>query len=175
MGFALTFFSYHLALMNLEKDPDRISPHVVELLIFLLMSIFTCLIGALLTFWGKQWASRLAQREGGGSDVDRGRRQQAKMNQLTTWHFKFMMSLPTLLADAALLLLSCGLYKFAPHFSKKKALNDVISGFFATLLFVYVVSISVPVLLPDSPYHTPLSGIARLLVRVIKELLKYLW
>lgn len=84
------------------------------------------------------------------------------------------MSLPAFLADAALFLFCYGLYQYAPHFSGEKATNDVITGFTATVLIVYVVSLFMAASFPNSPYHTPLSAIPRFFVHFFKKPKEYL-
>jgi len=84
------------------------STTIAHVNLFLDISVSTSLIAWLITMPGEHWLDSYACVDTDGSIVDRGQRQQAKINKLTIWHFDSVMKVPMFLVDISSLLFLIG-------------------------------------------------------------------
>ncbi|KAH8091826.1 hypothetical protein BXZ70DRAFT_471563 [Cristinia sonorae] len=122
---------------------------------FLYLSLICSLLAAFGAVLATQWLSRYKAVDERGSVEDRGKRRQQKFDGLQAWGFRvFLEALPLLLQFSLLLF---GISLCAYMWSQQRFIAGVLMfvNAFGGLLWVYTVVVSA--IYPESPYDTPLS------------------
>ncbi|KAH8099500.1 hypothetical protein BXZ70DRAFT_894650 [Cristinia sonorae] len=122
---------------------------------FLYLSLVCSLLVALGAVLATQWLSRYKAVDERGSVEDRGKRRQQKFDGLQAWGFRIFLEALPLLLQLSLLLFGISLCAYM--WSQQRFIAGVLMfvNAFGGLLWVYTVVVST--IYPESPYDTPLS------------------
>ena len=128
---------------------------IITTLNLLYASLLISLLAAFIAVLGKQWLSRYL-RHAGGSMAERCGDRQRKIDGLGKWSFRlFMESLPVMLQIALLLLLACGLSRYA--WSVNTSVARVVISFTALGVLFYIGIVAAGTSSYECPFQTPAS------------------
>jgi hypothetical protein len=147
-------------------------PHHRPRPVYSLLQFGPSLLAAFIAMLCKQWLNRYAQVDMRESVVDRSRDRQRKMNGVDTQHLDLTMECVPLILQAALLLLSVALSNYLFFISGVVA--SVFTGVTGFTLGFYLLVLSAADVSYSCPFQTPLSQIARSLIRFDSQHRRYL-
>jgi len=141
--------------------PDAILRTQILLYISLAVSLFSVFFSIL----AKQWLNQYSLVKVWGSNIERSRNRQHKLEGLTAWNLNYMFEALPLLLQLSLLLLGCALSQYLLTIDTSIAVVAII--FTSEAIAFYFLYVTAAVLSPGCPYQTPIS---RTLSRINREL-----
>ena len=87
-------------------------PAIAQVQAILYASLAASLFAAFLAMLSKQWLNRYASVNMRGSAIERSQNRQQKLDGIDSRYFNYVMELPPLMLQAALLLLGCALSRY---------------------------------------------------------------
>ena len=143
-------------------------PTIVQVQAILYASLAASLFSAFLAMLGKQWLNRYASVDLRGSAIERSQNRQRKFDGIVDWYFDHVMGSPSLMLQAALLLLGCALSRYLWEINTTVA--SVVLGVtsFGVLFYLFIVVAGAAFV--SCPYQTPgvciLRGIPDTVLRI---------
>ncbi|KAG8944024.1 hypothetical protein FRC03_002208 [Tulasnella sp. 419] len=135
--------------------PEGVNPSAVSINATFFASLSFSLTAAFGAVTAKQWLNEYSNTGVVKPLHRQGRERQAKFQGLETWHFRFIMNLLPALLQLSLLLFLIGLVEFLWILNWRVAAIQL--AFTAAGVAVYVATIIIGVIVPTSPFQTPLS------------------
>ena len=152
-----------------DANPDSVTwtgppPEIVTVQSLLYASLATSLFAAFLAMLGKQWVNRYL-RNRGGSNEDKSRDRQLKLDGFDKWHFHLAIeSLPVML-QVALLWLACGLSRYLWTISRTIAGVILAMTLFGITLYIFLTLAAT--FYYNCPYQTPPSILTRTFIKYL--------
>lgn len=138
---------------------------MVHVQAILFASLAASLLSAFLAILGKQWLNQYASTDNRGLTVEYSQSRQQKLDGIVTWYFDFVIELPPLMLQVALLLLGCALSRYLWEVNTTVA--SVVLGVTSFGVFFYILVLVVGVAFKSCPYQTPTSRLLRYLVQQV--------
>ena len=133
------------------------SPLIILTQVFLYLSLAGSLLCVLLALVTKQWLNQFASADEWGSNIERSRSRQRKLNGLIFWNLNFNFEVELGMLGFSLLLFACAIYTYL------SATNFIISIiiFFAIVYPLTILTLFAPATAVNlrSPDNNPISAI----------------
>ena len=136
-------------------------------------SLSFSLLAAFGAVMGKQWLNSYKSAWGEGSIEDRSLRRQRKLDGLENWRLQWALGAFLVLLQMSLLLF--GLSLSANMFTRQRTISSVIICTTALGILLYMATILVSALHPDSPFQTAGSTLIRAIYNKYSEFIEYLY
>ncbi|KAG8922325.1 hypothetical protein FRC02_011923, partial [Tulasnella sp. 418] len=125
-------------------------------------SLSCSLLAAFGAVTAKQWLTEYSNVGHMLPPHEQGRRRQQKYDGMTTWHFWLLMELMPILLQLSLFLFLIGIVHFLWPLSGQ--VTAVVVGIVLLGLMAYFITVVIAITVPSSPFQTPLSKHARIII-----------
>ena len=134
-------------------------PAIAQVQAILYASLAASLFAAFMVMLSKQWLNRYASVNMRVSAIERSQNRQRKLDGIDSWYFNYVMELPPLMLQAALLLLGCALSRYLWEIDT--TVTSVVLGVTSFGVLFYLFIIVVGAAFVSCPYQTPGAQILR--------------